>query len=443
MPDRVAGGEGSRQQAGPVPAIGDHDPVLEPAGDPRAAASPSRRLDSLDVLRGLTVAAMLLVNNPGRWSDAAIYPPLRHADWNGLTPTDLIFPFFLFIVGVSLVFSFAGRTAAGRGRGELWRHVLRRALILVGLGLVLNLVPVLARPGGDLAAALGGWRLPGVLQRIGACYLLAATVYLWRPRRGWLLGIALALVVGTSAWMRHAPLPGGGAPDLALDLAAQRAAPATATNWGAWLDTRLLGRHALLNVEDPQTGRTVWAFDPEGTASTPAALATVLLGVVCGLWLAPRRGRTRELVGGLAATGGGLVALSVPAAIWIPLNKQLWTGSYVLATAGAACLTLAACQIALARGGRALWAAPCRWYGRNAILAFFGSGLLARLLVLVRVPAGSGAGETTALKTWLFEHLFAAWAPLRPASLLYALSVVALWAAVAGVLHRRRWYWKI
>jgi predicted acyltransferase len=355
------------------------------------------RLLSLDVFRGLTVAGMVLVNNPGTWS--SVYAPLRHADWHGCTPTDLIFPFFLFIVGVAIPFSLASR--AESGSGPALARIFRRALLIFALGILLHAIPWFQ------------WdtlRIPGVLQRIAACYLVAALIYLAAGPRGQATWVA-ALLLGYWAVLTLVPVPGHGAGNLGKEW-----------NLAAYLDRALLGPQHLWRVAR--------VYDPEGLLSTVPAVATTLLGVLTGGWL--RSGRAPALVWrGLVWAGGALVALGWLWGLAFPLNKPLWTSSYVLYTGGWALLVLAACYWLIEARGRAGWAAPLVVFGVNALALYFLSTLVAKLLVIIKV------GEPARpLQAWLFGHLFAPWAAPVNASLAYALAYLALWWALMWALNR-------
>lgn len=377
-------------------------PQVEPAVPP---ARPERLL-SLDVFRGLTVAAMLLVNNPGTWG--AIYDPLEHAAWHGWTPTDLIFPFFLFIVGVSMAFSLLARRERGDAPGPLFARAAKRGAILMLLGLLLAAFPYYNL---DLAHL----RLPGVLQRIGLAFILASAVALFaRPRAQ--AAIAATLLLGYWAAMTLVPVPGGRAGDLGKD-----------GNLAAYVDRVVLGTNHLW-----ASART---WDPEGLLSTLPAVATVLLGLFAGRWMRAERSASDRLVGLFLAGNAALVTgLAWDAAF--PINKQLWTSSYVLFTAGMALHTLAVCYWLVDVRGWRRWAMPFAWFGMNAIFAFFFSGVMARLLVMIKVD-----GEP--LKSVIFERAFASWLPRHDASLAFALCFVALWTAIVWVMHRRRWYLKV
>jgi predicted acyltransferase len=376
-------------------------PDLEPAVPPRP-----ERLVSLDVFRGAMVAAMLLVNNPGTWS--AIYDPLEHAAWHGWTPTDLIFPFFLFIVGVSMAFSVLPRLEAGDAPGGLFARAAKRSAILVLLGLLLTAFPYYNL---DLAHL----RLPGVLQRIGLAFLLASAVVLFTRHRTQ-VGITAALLLGYWAAMMLVPVPGYGPGDLSKD-----------GNLAAYVDRAVLGTDHLW--------KTAKTWDPEGLLSTLPAVATVLLGVFAGRWMRSGRSTADRLVGlflaGTAAVTAGWMWNEV-----FPVNKALWTSSYVLLTAGLALHALAVCYWMVDVRGWRRWATPFVWFGMNAIAAFFLSGIVARLLGMIK-PGG------VALKQRIFEAAFDSWLPAHDASLAFALCFVALFTGLMGLMYRRQLFIKV
>lgn len=363
------------------------------------------RLLSVDALRGFTVAGMVLVNNPGTWN--AVYGPLQHAAWHGWTPTDMVFPFFLFVVGVSIPLALG--PALERGAGGLTERVLRRAAVIFTLGLLLHALPFFP---------LATLRIPGVLQRIAVCYLLAALLVIaTRGVRGWRVQAvtAGALLVGYWLLMTKVAAPGQVAGDLS-----------PAGNLAGYVDRLVLG------------SRHIWqatrAYDPEGILSTLPATATTLLGVLAGHWLragqvAGRAGA--RLVGGLAIGGVATAALGWIWGLSFPVNKPLWTSSYALLMAGLAALALAACHWVIEVRGRRGWAVPFAVLGVHALTLFFLSSLMAKLLFIVRVGAGGPR-----LQTWLFEHLFAPWTTAVNASLAYALAYVLLWWALMWALDR-------
>jgi predicted acyltransferase len=361
------------------------------------------RLLSLDALRGITVAAMVLVNNPGTWR--AVYPPLRHADWHGWTPTDLVFPFFLFIVGVSIPLSLGRRAGEGRERPVLAR-VLRRSAVIFLLGIVLN-----GFPWFDWATL----RIPGVLQRIALCYLAAALIYLATGWRGqaW---AAAGLLLGYWALMTLVPVPGYGAGDLGK-----------AGSLAAYIDRTLLGSAHLWQQAK--------VYDPEGLLSTLPAIATTLLGVLAGGWVAAGRS-PKAVAAGLAVAGLAAAVLGAGWGLWFPINKALWTSSYALFTAGLAAVTLSGCYWLVEARGFRRWAWPFAWFGVNALALFFLSTLAAKVLLLVRVGP-----EATRLHAWLFERLFATWAAslnasLASVSLAWALAYVLIWWGAMWLMFR-------
>jgi predicted acyltransferase len=341
---------------------------------------------------------MILVNNPGDWG--AIYPPLEHAPWHGWTPADLVFPFFLLIVGISIVLSHVRRQAAGAGRAALVRRIVLRAVVLVLIGLVLNF---LSRP--HLATV----RSPGVLQRIGVVYLVTAllVVYTGPRTQAW---VTAAVLVGYWLLLANVPVPNVGTPSLD-----------PGSNLPAWVDARLFGAHT-------------WqpAFDPEGLLSTFPAIGTCLLGVFTGRWLSGPRPQG-ETVAGLFAAGTVLLTLGAVWDAWFPINKNLWTSSYVLFTAGAGLLVFGLLAWVIEVRGRRRWAWPLYVFGVNALLVFVLSGLVARLLDAVQVGGGTA-------QEWIYANAFASWAAERDASLLFAVVTVLVWLGVMSVFYRRRWF---
>jgi predicted acyltransferase len=368
----------------------------------------SGRMLSLDVFRGLTIAGMVLVNNPGTWSN--IYWPLEHAEWNGWTPTDLIFPFFLFIVGISTTLAFARRVAQGDDQFDLLKKVFKRAGIIFGLGLLLNGFPYY-----NLAEI----RIPGVLQRIAVCYLIASIIFIktnWRTQA--IIAGALLLIY----WVLMTVLPVliFGAADLSKE-----------GNLAAHVDRWLLGPH-------------IWkggvVFDPEGLLSTIPAIATTLCGILTGHWL--RSGRTQlEKVGGLFFAGACAVVVGWAWHFFFPINKSLWTSSYVVFTAGMALELLAICYWLVDIKNYKRWAKPFVIFGVNALALFVFSGLLARLMGIIKLP--SGDGKSIALQPFIFKYLFLSWAAPINASLFFAIAYIFFWLFLMWLLYRKNIFIKV
>jgi predicted acyltransferase len=379
---------------------------------PKLAQAPAGRLLSLDLFRGATIAAMILVNNPG--DEAVAYWPLLHAEWNGWTPTDLIFPFFLFIVGVSMAFSFASRVERGASRAELLRHVLKRGLVLFALGMFLN--------GFPNHYQLSSWRVYGVLQRIALCYVIASILALWTGWRGQTVAIASCLL-GYWLMMRFVPVPGFGVPTRDIPLLDPD------RNLVAWLDRKLLMGH-LYEV----------TRDPEGILSTIPAVATTLLGLLTGRWLRSERTREAKALGVAVAGVIGLGAGEI-GNVWFPVNKKLWTSSYVLLAAGLALVCLAACYWVLDIHRWRRWATPFLVLGTNAIAAYVFAGVLAHAIGRLEVPLAGG--RTASWQELVYERLFSGLASPANASLLYALVFVAVCWAAMWALYRKGVFLKI
>jgi predicted acyltransferase len=399
--------------------------IAAPVSNALAATDVARagRMVSLDVFRGITIAAMILVNDPGSWSH--IYTPLEHAEWNGWTPTDLIFPFFLFIAGVSMTLSFASRAARGVGRGSLAIHVVRRSVLIFAIGLFLN-----GFPSFDFQTI----RIMGVLQRIALCYLAAGLLYLATSRRGALpdgkvrvranigaiAGVALILLVGYWALMTSVPVPGYGAGHLGKD-----------ENLGAYIDRALLGGHLWSESK---------TWDPEGFLSTLPAIATALIGILAGEWLRSERKGPRK-VAGLAIAGAVLMLAGRLLHPYFPINKNLWTSTYVLFTGGFAMLLLAPCYWLVDLRGFRKWAAPFLVFGMNAILAYALAALVAEVSIDFEFRGSGGRAQT--LHGWLYNNFFIPYANPKNASLGFAVFFVALILALLWPFYRKRIYVRI
>lgn len=402
-----------------------------------AKPAPPRVL-SIDVLRGLTIALMILVNDPGDWSH--VYSQLDHAEWNGFTLTDFVFPNFLFLVGVSIVLSVGSRIAKGASRRELALHMLRRSATLFAIKMLLSVFPHFH---------LTHLRIFGVLTRIAICYLIAGLICLavWSTRRrgATLMGIAAALLVGYWALMRFVPVPGFGVPTHAMSILDPD------RNLAAWLDRgfnvftqRWLHTGSLYNH----------TRDPEGLLSTLPAVATTLIGCVTGLFVATDAlSRTQKL--GIFLRYGGLFALAGLA--WnrtFPINKNLWTSSYVLFAAGLSLLLLALCYWLIdilqmnekPLGKAVLW--PWLVFGSNAITAFVVSNFVVELALWIKVPAGvlvNPAAPATRISSWLwtYRHIFARTRSDQVTSLAFAVAFTVLCFLPNWFLWRRKIFLKI
>ena len=372
------------------------------------ARSATGRLVSLDVFRGLTIAGMVLVNNPGSWGH--IYWPLGHASWHGWTPTDLIFPFFLFIVGVSITLALGPRVESDKSTCDLYLKIFRRAAIIFALGLFLAGFPFFN---------LGTIRIAGVLQRIAICYLVAAIIFLKTDLRKQLI-IAAALLVVYWLVMTFVPTPGFQMGDFSKE-----------GSIANFIDRKLLGNH-------------IWSqgkiYDPEGLLSTLPAIATTLLGVIAGQVFRANK-KEYEKVSLLFIAGMGCVVAGWLWNLFFPINKSLWTSSYVLFTGGLAMQLLAFCYWLIDIKQYRRWAKPFVVFGVNAIALFVGTGLMAKLMGLIKVPRDDGS--RVALKTWIYDGLFLSWAQPYQASVLFAIAFVLLWLALMWILYRRKIFIKI
>ena len=372
-----------------------------------SAPTPERLL-SLDVYRGLAVAGMILVMNAGNWG--TVYWPLLHAAWNGVTPTDMIFPAFLFIVGVSMTFSFASRIAKGASRATLAGHVLRRSAILCALGLFLNAVPAF-----DLATL----RIPGVLQRIALCYLFGGLLYLGAPRRRaeFIAVVAFVPLVGYWALLRFVPVPGYGAGHLD-----------SLRNLGAYIDRAVFGiRHLWPYGLTPGHGVT---YDPEGLLSTIPAVTNLLFGICAGEWLRSPRPLARK-VSGLAVSGAVLLLAGWLLNPLLPINKRIWTPSFALFSGGFSLLALASLIWLVDLRRQRWWTGPALVFGTNAIFAYSLAMAIGPLLGLVRAPHR------------VYAMLYPALLNSYNASLAWAVLFVLLILVLTWPLYRKRWFIRI
>jgi predicted acyltransferase len=393
----------------------------------------SERLVSLDVFRGLTIAGMILVTDPGTYS--AVYWPLLHAAWNGWTPTDMIFPSFLFIVGVAMTLSFDTRAKRGETRGRLAGHVAWRTVILIVLGLILNGFPKFN---------LQTLRIPGILQRIALCYLCGGLLYLFSSREvsrgepGYRLGptmtarvsvimaTTVTILAGYWAILKLVPVPGFGAGRLD-----------SLGNPGAYFDRAIFGvQHLWAYGLTPGYGVT---YDPEGLLSTIPAIATLLIGILTGVWLRGARSAGRKAMAMLAV---GVVLLLAGRLLnpLMPINKRLWTPTFTLFSGGFSLIALALCYWMVDIRRWRWWTAPALVFGTNAIFAFALANIITPLLDMICVRAST---EPITLHAWGYSHLFLSWLSPIHASLAYAIAIVLLNLAIVSVLYRKRIFLRI
>ncbi len=370
----------------------------------------SGRLLSLDMFRGFTIALMILVNNPGSWS--YVYPPLLHAKWHGWTPTDLVFPFFLFIVGVAMSFSFSRRLERGDSLSQLFSKVIRRTLIIFAIGLFLNLFPFFN---------FGEMRIPGVLQRIAICYFFASTIVLLSGKK-WQIGWTVFLLAIYWILIKIIPVPGYGAGVLE---------PKGNLCW--YIDSHLLAGHTW-------RGAPVSGFDPEGIFSTIPAIATVMFGVFTGDWLRSDRDKYEKVSGLFVAGNIGLV-LGIIMNIWLPINKNLWTSSYSVFMAGMAAIFLAMSYWIVDIKGFKSWTKPFVVFGSNAIVVYALSGIIGRITIYTKWTQPDGT--TISLKTWIYENLFHSWAGNHFSSLLYPIMWNLILLGLMWILYRKKIFIKV
>jgi predicted acyltransferase len=374
---------------------------------PSNNSTTSDRLVSLDVFRGITIAGMVLVNNPGTWSN--IYWPLEHAEWDGWTPTDLVFPFFVFIVGVAIPLAFGRRIESGGSKRDLYWKIIRRTLIIFALGIFLAGFPYFQ---------LSTIRIPGVLQRLAVCYLFASLIFLNTKVRTQII-VTVALLVFYCLLMTRLHAPGFATGDLSKE-----------GSLASFVDRVIFGPHIW------KQGKV---YDPEGLLSTIPAIATALIGVLTGELLRTSKSQY-EKVTKLFVAGAGCVVIGWCWNPFFPINKALWTSSYVFFTAGLALQFLALCYWLIDIKKYQLWAKPFIVFGVNAIALFVGTAVMARLLGLIKLPWGS---ETISLQGWIFQKLFLPWASPINASLAYALVFVLLWLGLMWILYSRKIFIKI
>ena len=407
------------------------------AARPEPVAARGARLLSLDVFRGLTIIGMLIVNNPGNAQTAFLQT--RHSPWNGCTLADLVFPFFLFVVGITTHLSLEARAARGDSARAIRGQILRRGALLFAIGLLLNWFPFYqyGAIGGQphpsaldhIMARLSELRFLGVLQRIGIAYAAAALLS-WKASGKRVALWTQAILLGYWLLLTLVPVPGEGTIGLyQLNNPGHTLA--------AWVD------RVTLDWSRWGLGNHIWGesrvFDPEGLLSTVSAIATVLFGVLIGRLLATPR-PLKERIRQFFAAGAILTVAGLLSGLAFPINKNLWTSSYVGFTAGVACLTLGAITWLTDVRQWSRWTDPFVVFGINPITAYVGAELSAVLFdstIKLRV-----AGRLQSLHELAYDGL-ARWLPPPVASLGYSLVFVGLWYFVLRALHRRGIIFKI
>jgi predicted acyltransferase len=384
--------------------------------NPATSASPMKRLLSLDVVRGITICFMIMVNNnggPGSWGF------MNHAEWNGLTPTDLVFPTFVFVVGVSIVFAFESRLAKGAAKSQLAKHTVIRAAVLICLGIIVNSFPFFH---------LDHMRFYGVLQRIAICYLVVGLFYLY-DRRAWTKVAALVTtLVGYWVLVRWVPIPGWGTPGHDLPFMDVN------RNLVSWIDQHLFPYHLYLYPPDHNVR------DPEGFLSDLPALGTALMGVLAGIWLRSSRAVSTKTLGLLAGCTASL-AIGYLWSLEFPLNKNMWTSSFVLVAGGYSLALLTLCYWAVEqKGWRKGWTYPWIVFGSNAIAAYMFSELVPGIIYNLHVGGSAGHPETLAAAAARPLHHIPApgWAAFSYSVLFTAFCFIPVW-----ILYRRKIFLKV
>lgn len=376
----------------------------------------NKRLLSLDFFRGATVAAMILVNNPGDWGH--IYSPLEHSEWNGCTPTDLVFPFFLFIVGVSIAYAMGSKKADPATHPSTILKAFKRASILFALGLFLTLFPkVFTEP----VTALSEVRIPGVLQRIGLVFFICAVLFLKLKEKS-LFKILVIILFVYWILMTFVPVPGIGPANLGKE-----------TNLGAWLDRLLLSEAHLWKMAK--------TWDPEGTLGTLPAVATGLLGVLTGIFLKKKDSDEATKVAWLFSAGLVSVVLGLLWDLQFPINKALWTSSYVLFSGGLAMMVLALSYWIIDVQRYSGFTKPFVIYGVNAITVYFLSAVIPKLLGMIQMQLPDG--KKTGLPAYLYATYFTPCCSPVNASLAWAVCFVALMFVILWLMYRKKIFIKV
>ena len=373
----------------------------------RAQAGTAGRLVSLDAFRGAVMAFMILVNTPGDGDH--VYGPLEHAEWHGWTPTDVVFPSFLWIVGMAITLSLGRRLARGDSRADLLRKAARRAAILFVMGVLVYVYPEFN---------LHTERILGVLQRIAICYLISAALFLTTKLRGQIVWIVSLMAV---YWllMAFVPVPGYGAGRLDVE-----------GNFAHYIDRIVLGSHNYIWTK---------TWDPEGIVSTLPAIATCLLGVIAGHMLASKR-TIGERSLRMLALGVALIAAGLVCNIWLPINKKLWTDSFTLFMAGLDFVMFAGFLWLVDGIGWRRAVKPLVIMGSNAILVYLASEFLDEGLGWIKWTGGAGK---VSLRGWIYSRVFAGLGGPYNASLIYAIAYVLVLWLFAWFLYRRGWFVRV
>ena len=369
------------------------------------------RLLSLDVFRGFTIAGMILVNNPGSWDH--LLPALHHATWHGCTFADLIFPFFLWVVGAAIPLSFANRMDHGASRSQILRHVFGRAFILFAIGLFLNGFPFGLVPGHTFS-----WdtiRIPGVLQRIAICFLIGSLIFLY-SNIFWQIVSTVFLLTISWLLLKFISLPDFGAGILEPN-----------GNLAWFIDSHLLRGHTYAKALIP-------GFDPEGIFSTLTAVATALTGVLTGHSLRSKKTQLAKTAW-MLITGILCICFGSLLNNWLPINKSLWTSSYVIFTTGMALTIFSCCYWLIDIRKYQKWFKPLEIYGLNALTIFVTSGIIGRLTLFIRINEPAGL---VSFKTYYYHFITQLIPNLMLASFLHAILFMIIMYFIAYELYRAK-----
>jgi predicted acyltransferase len=380
----------------------------------------TERLISLDAFRGFTIAGMILVNNPGSWQ--YIYPQLRHADWHGWTFTDWIFPFFLWIVGVAITFSFAARTSKGDSKSKLLLNVFRRSIIIFALGLLLTAFPFGLLWNHNLN--LETIRIPGVLQRIAICYLISSIIFLYTSKRGQIITI-LFLFISYWLMMFYIPIPEFGAGLFEKG-----------KNFASYIDSLILTGHMWSATK---------TWDPEGLISTLPAIATTMMGLLTGEYLHKSEHSKVEKSAWMFTAGAALLILGAFLDMWMPINKNIWTVSYTIFMGGWALCIFGIFYFLIDAKGIKKWANPFVVYGMNAIFVFVLSGIVAKTIGMWKfyVQLSDGTYANVSIKNLIMQNIFEPYFSPINASLAFAISFIAFMYFIVWFMYRKKIFIKV